>query len=194
MKTAPANDAVAAFEKDCAHVFLAKFDDMAEGGEKPECESRDFEQNCAEDIAGCFEAEQKCKDDCSSPCSACQAKCTTGCSDCKTTCATAADKPACIRTCATSREGCRQGCLAGLNTCRDTTCPAQSKACGEAADARRIALCPDCAQIQSFLDTNLYGATSNDEWPKREARAYAAAAKKFPKADKECFKLCTPSP
>ncbi len=185
----PVSPEVAAYEKDCAHVFLTHFDDMGEGGEKPECESRDFEQNCDPDQDGCLEAEEKCKDGCAKPCDSCQSACATTCSSCKTVCK---GDPACVRTCATARQTCRTECLGALNTCRDAACPGAAKACDEAADQKRATLCPDCEGIKAFLGKALF--EGNGEWKAREAAAYKGVAKKFPKADKECFRLCTPDP
>ena len=96
------------YETDCNYVFMAKFDNMGEEGEKNECEARDFEQNCAPDRDGCGEKKEKCKDACSQPCDACQAKCAATCTACK--------KGGDNRACAEARDVCRQGCLTKLNT------------------------------------------------------------------------------
>lgn len=173
------------YDTDCGHVFTAPYDEMGERGEKNECEARDFEQNCAPDLDGCWNAEETCKDACGKPtCLDCQAKCTAVCTDCKAR----GNKD-----CATTREACRQSCLKARDTCRDTTCPAEAKACTEKAEARRAALCPNCEALKTCLADRLYGKDAQGkEWSVLEQQANAACGKLTP--NKECLKLCMPDP
>lgn len=125
------------FERDCAGAVTV-VDDFA--GTMDACLARDFDQNCALDQFGCWEAGETCLDDCGKPCGRCQSACTSTCSSCKAKCAGDA---ACVRTCATSRARCHTTCLAKADTCRTSGCSQVESKCHAAAAARVAKECDD---------------------------------------------------
>jgi hypothetical protein len=86
-------------------------------------------------------------------------------------------------------------CLQSRDTCRDTTCPAEAKACVDKADARRKAECPNCDEVKSCLAEYLYGKKGEGlkDWAQKQKKADAECAKRTP-TNKECLKLCQPDP
>ncbi|MFT3841665.1 MAG: hypothetical protein QM723_32045 [Myxococcaceae bacterium] len=175
----------AAFIVDCHHVVTVTVDGPQGDEQKPECEARDFDQNCSPDMFGCWDGLQKCKDACSKPCGKCQSDCADSCDGCKAKCSGDVD---CISRCGVARLTCRTTCLASLNTCRDTTCEAESKTCEEKAEAQLKKDCPDCEGLRTCLTEAMekgvtdYKATQD------------GCLKKFPKADRKCVELCDPGP
>ncbi|MBX7099280.1 MAG: hypothetical protein K1X89_16325 [Myxococcaceae bacterium] len=177
-------DPVAAYVADCHHRFTAAYDEMGEEKRDDECLAQDFDQNCAPDVYGCWNALEACKKDCGQGCVSCQEKCAGGCDTCKERCAKAKQPSSCARDCAEARQACRQECMGGRQSCVDGTCPAKEKKCEDDGEAKKAKKCPQCAELESCLSSLDLG----------DPDAAAKCGKKYPRNAKECLDWCAPAP
>jgi len=143
-----------------------------------ECSFREFQQNCAPDMAGCWERSEACSDACATPCATCQDTCAGACEGCKAACGGDAS---CARRCASERATCRATCVTQLEACRGPACAAVYSKCEADAEERKLRLCPSCVGLAECAMTAMSEGT---DWQ--------ACAAKFPGDDPECVSLCFP--
>lgn len=180
-------EAVAAFAKDCGHVFELTVDKYDEEVQMEECKARDYFQSCDPDTLGCVDLAEKCDDECATPCEACQAACGQMCDRCKGPCAPG--DAACVRTCAEARSGCRDRCLAGVKNCREVTCVEVAKKCAEEGERRKARECggAGCDAFASCVED----AMSDGDEDFDVGAAMDRCAKKFPKLSEWCREQCS---
>jgi hypothetical protein len=169
---------IAAFARDCNHQVNVEFEDMNGTNDAGECSARAFDQNCSPDRFGCWDASEKCRDDCANPCQTCEAKCGSSCEACKTQC----DGGDCLTTCAVGRNDCRISCLHRLQTCRSTDCQRELDACDADAQKRTTEQCPQCDELRDCLLAAMEASTEP-----------AKCAAKFPRNAAECLEWCSPN-
>jgi hypothetical protein len=103
---------------------------------------------------------------------------------------------ACLRTCAEKRQTCREGCLVALEQCGGPKCDGEARACADAARAKRVKLCPGCAQLKDCLGPFVHGALKGNQT--REAAEKRGATecgrRHNPTHNPVCLKLCAPDP
>jgi hypothetical protein len=172
-----------AYLADCNHVNVIELEDMEGEKKGDECVLREFDQNCAPDIFGCWNKNQACRDACAKPCSDCQAACTTACGGCKSACAGKPDADPCKQACAVKRADCREKCVARLTQCRENDCSKVEDDCQKEGIARRDKECgKDCAAFEGCIEKVLGG--EGDE---------KGCIAKFPSFSQKCREWCSPS-
>jgi hypothetical protein len=172
----PPSEIVLAYLASCDHQVQVE-DEYGEGGPMDECNYREFDQNCAPDPSGCWEAEQACISACDAPCTDCQTECGSTCGSCKATCSLGDDN--CVRHCAEQRATCRDTCMATRDQCQGAPCRERASACDTAFEDAKATTCPQCDEIsQCFVEA----------WERDDTDTFCRDA--FPKADDRCFEWC----
>lgn len=169
----PPSPEVLAYVTDCNHVI--EVPDDVEGNPVSECDAVPFDQNCAPDPSGCWDAGRECLSACTPGCDLCQSSCASTCDTCKAGCPSGSQ--GCLRACAEDRASCRTTCMSGWSTCLDA-CPEEEQACNAAFEAQVAERCPDCDDIGTCQMTHdgEEGTPPCDE--------------QFPEADAVCFQWC----
>jgi len=173
----PSAKIVATYLADCHADIEVTYDDMEGPQTKVDCTALAFDQNCAPDTFGCFEAVEGCRAGCADPCNACQSKCGDVCDGCKSAC----DGGDCLRACAEARAACRTTCLYAVQRCRADDCNALYSKCEADGAARTKKLCPDCEAMRTCMEARFEDGKPPDTCL-------------TPGNAKECLEWCSPLP
>ncbi len=169
----------AAYFEDCRHRFQLEADEGdGEDNMVDECSWLAFDQNCAPDPGGCWEAGQTCQTGCASTCVSCDDTCGGGCETCKAKCGETDGE--CLAACASARAECRERCLVDKKTCLGKTCPDTERACYEAHERLVQQKCPKCDEIRACVEEQL----------EAEESPVDVCGRKFRGQPEECFEWC----